>query len=102
MIWYLIWVLLWMTVGHLFGVVVMTLLIIRHMIVNALDWDNYHECWREILDSKYDNFDYTKFISYVLWSAWALVWPVKLIVMWLDVIPSADRLYHERFNKEEA
>lgn len=102
MIWYLIWVLLWMTVGHLLGAVIMSLLICWHMFDNAFDWDDYHECWSEILESKYHNFDRTKFITYVEWSVWALVWPIKIIVMWFDIIPSADQLYHERFDKEEA
>ena len=102
MIGYLIWVLLWLTVGHAFGAVIFTLLVIRHMDANAFDWDDYHECWKEILDSKWYTFDWTKFVHYVAWSAWALIWPAKIIVMWRDVIPSADQLYHERFDKEEA
>lgn len=102
MIWYLIGVLLWMTVGHLLGAVILALLIIRHIIVNSFDVVKYRECWREILDSKYHDFDWTKFIDYVEWTAWALVWPVKLVDIWFTAVLSTDRLYHERFDKEEA
>ena len=102
MIWYLIGVLLWMTVGHLIGAAIYGLLAVYHAISNSFDLDYYRECWKEILDSKYDDFNWTKFISWVKWSACALVWPVKLIVMWRDIIPSADQLYRERFDKEEA
>jgi hypothetical protein len=100
MIWYLFWALLWMTVGHLIGAVIYTILVLCHITARSFDWDDYHECWEEILDSKYIDFDWTKFSSWAKWSAWALIWPIKLVDMWIHVIPSADRLYRERFGEE--
>lgn len=102
MIWYLIWVLLWMTVGHTIGGMIMFVLILWHAFTNAFEFRGYIECWKEIMHLKYCDVDWTKFVDCVQWSAWALIWPIKFVVMWFDIISSADQLYHERFDKGES
>lgn len=102
MIWWIIGVLLWVTVGQTIGAIILLVWILWHAFTNAFEFDRYIECWREIMHLKYHKVDLAKFVDCVQWLAWALVWPIKFVDMWIDIIPSADQLYHERFDKEGA